>query len=226
MVKYCQFCGKELKKDAKFCQNCGNKIQIEKKTPKTNQVPSKSTSTSTKEPSPTAKTPEPITHQPETPQPEIPQQTQPIPPAQQHYQQPPTPQPTSAPMQQKKSNKGLIIGIVAAVVVIVVVLIVVMMFFGGVITGGDEAKFYGDWEYDSGLSTVDFSFHKNKTYEFSSGFITETGTWEVKNSKLVIESDMIGPGFMSGNYDYEFSNNDNTVTLSFIGIEVYELTKK
>lgn len=222
MSKYCQFCGKELKKTAKFCQHCGNKIQIEKKTPKATKDTSKSPSPSTQEPSPTPKTPEP-----ETPQPVTPQPTQPIPPAQQHYQQPPTHQPTSAPMQQKKSNKGLIIGIVAAVVVIVVVLIVVMMFLGGTIMGGDEAKFYGDWEYDvMGLSTADFTFHKNNTYEFSSGFIVETGTWEVKNSKLVIESDMIGPGFMSGNYEYEFSNNDNTVTLSYIGIDVYTLTKK
>jgi hypothetical protein len=224
MSKYCQFCGKELKKTAKFCQHCGNKIQIDKKTPKATKSPPKSNGQSTQQTSPTPKTPEPA-----APQPVTPQQTQPIPPAHQHYQQPPVHQPTSAPMQQKKSNKNLIIGIVVAVVAIVVVLIVVMMFFGGTIMGGDEAKFYGDWEYDVlGLSTADFSFYKNNTYKFisSSGYITETGTWEVKNNKLVIESDMIGPGFMSGNYEYEFSNNDNTLVLSYIGIDVYTLTKK
>jgi len=210
MSKYCQFCGKELKKGAKFCQHCGNKIQIEKQKPKATKAQAKSTSQTTQQPSPT---PEPVAPQPVTPQPVTPQ--------------PATQQPGAAPMQPKKSKTGLIIAIVAIVAVVVVLLIVIFLFLdGGGILGGDEAKFYGDWEYDSGFSIVDFTFHKNNTYEFSAGFIVETGTWEIKNSKLVIESDMIGPGFMSGNYEYEFSNNDNTVTLSFIGIEVYELTKK
>jgi hypothetical protein len=229
MSKYCQFCGNELKKTAKFCPHCGNKVQIEKKTSKATKAPTKSTSKSKQKTSPTPKTSEPATPPPVTPQPATPQPTQPIPPAQQHYQQQTTPQPTSAPIQQKKSNKGLIIGIVVAVVAILVVLIVVMMFFGGTIMGGDEAKFYGDWEYEVlGFSTSEFTFYKNNTYEFtsSSGFLVETGSWEVKDNKLVIESDMIGPGFMSANYDYEFSNNDNTVILTYLGFDMYTLTKK
>ena len=203
MSKYCPFCGKELKKGAKFCQNCGNKIQVEKKTTEATQAPSKSPSSSAQQPSPTPITPEPVTPQAVT------QQL------------------GAAPMQPKKTKTSLIIAIVAIVAVVVVLLIVILLFVDGGILGGDEAKFCGDWEYDfGGYSTVDFTFHKNNTYEFTSGYIIETGTWEVKNSKLVIESDMIGPGFMSGNYDYEFSNNDNTVVLSFLGIDVYTLTKK
>ena len=214
MSKYCPFCGIELKKGAKFCQNCGNKIQVEKKTTEFTQAPLKSSSSSAQQPSPTPTTPEPVTPQPVTPQPITPQ--------------PVTQQPGAAPMQPKKTKTGLIIGIVAIVAVVVVLLIVILLFVGGGgIFGGDEAKFCGDWEYDfGGYSTVDFTFHKNNTYKFTSGYIIETGTWEVKNSKLVIESDMIGPGFMSGNYNYEFSNNDNTVVLSYLGIDVYTLTKK
>ena len=158
-------------------------------------------------------------------------QTVPPSPPPQQYQQPPTPQPAPAPMQPKKSKTGLIIGIVAVVVVVVVLLVVMLMFFsGGLNLGGDEGHFNGTWEQTLGTepytTTIQLVFNSDKTYEFKSGFITETGTWNIKNSKLVIESDMVGAGFISGEYDYEFSDNQNTLTLSYIGIDVYTFTKQ
>ena len=160
----------------------------------------------------------------------VPQQTQmqstaTSPPPQQ-YSQPATTQPPTAPMQSKKPKKGLIIGLVAVVVVVIVLLLVFVYFFGGIIPGGNESNFHGTWESSSGFSTVELTFYKNKTYEFSSGFITETGTWKLNNDKLIIDSDMIGPGFVSANYEYEFTDDGNTLKLDYLNVPMYTFTKK
>jgi len=198
MVKYCTFCGKEIKEGAKFCQQCGKKLKPEA-TEKTE-----------------INKPIQQTQSPATPQPS--QQTPPQ----------MTPQPTSTPMQPKKSKKGLIIGLVAVVAVVVVLLIVVLILFGGGITGGNESDFYGTWESNvAGIWTYEMVFNSDKTLEYGlSGYTAEIGTWSVNNEKLVFTINMIGSEFSSGEYNYEFSDGGNTLTLKIGNVDNWVFTKK
>jgi len=139
----------------------------------------------------------------------------PVPPPQQ-----PVPQQAYAPVPPKKTNMKLIGGIIAIIVAIVIVVLVVFLFIGGA-TSND---FVGTWEVQSitedgetddlSGSDVDITFQSDGTYTASGA----TGTWEFKNNKLYIISSSGSDEYDDLGLDYEFSNNKNSLTLSFSGI--------
>jgi hypothetical protein len=132
-------------------------------------------------------------------------------------------------MQPKKSKTGLIIAIIAVVAVVVVLLVVVFLFLGGGgLISGNESDFYGTWESTvGGIWTYEMVFNSDKTLEYGlEGYSTKIGTWKVENNKLVLNIDIIGSEFSTGEYDYEFSNGGNTLKIKVGGIDNWVFTKK
>ncbi len=130
--------------------------------------------------------------------------------------------------QPKKSNMKLF-GIIAAVIAVVVVIAVVLIMVLG--SGGfdsDEENFVGTWEYSIMEMSVEYKFNSDNTLEIGSmGYTSEAGTWKVENGKLVLSMDSgMGQSIDAGTYDYNFSNNGNTLTLSMNGAEVMKFNKK
>ena len=131
---------------------------------------------------------------------------------------PPPVQPQYAPMPSKKPNMkliGILIGVIIAVVVIVVVLFFIL---------GGSNDFVGRWTVDSmsmnGQDMGDLGawieFKSDGTYSSgSSTGSTETGTWEVRNSKLYIDSGGSTSSYSDEGVDYSFSNGGNTLTLTY-----------
>lgn len=72
----------------------------------------------------------------------------------------------------------------------------------------EKERFIGTW-----LNTTQSYFLTMSL--FSNGsciFWNYAGTWEIKDGQLVINIESIS---LSSTYDYVFSNNDNTLTLTF-----------
>ncbi|MCK4364818.1 MAG: zinc ribbon domain-containing protein [Thermoplasmatales archaeon] len=142
------------------------------------------------------------------------QPQQPIPP-------PVAPQQGYAPMPPQKSNMKLIGAIIAIVVIVVVVALVLVLFMGEGISGSDS-RFVGEWEQSNEyMSGITWSFKSGGSFE-SMGI--EVGTWRVNGNQVCITPSHGGSG-AEVCYDYTFSPDGNTLTLSFSGVET-ELTKK
>ena len=149
-----------------------------------------------------------------TPPPAAPVQQQPTPP-------PVAPQQTYAPTQPKKISTSLIIAIIAIIAIVVVIAIVLMVFMGGG-TGGDS-RFVGEWE-QSGLGSVTWNFKGDGSFE-SMGL--SIGSWSVVDNQICITpSSTYGGTSAKICYDFEFSGDGNTLTLSMSGYEYATLTKK
>ena len=122
-----------------------------------------------------------------------------------------------APMPPKKSNNKLIATIVAIVVVVVIIGIIYFLFLGS----GSDSRFVGEWEQESGYITVPWIFKSDGSFEF----MGIEGNWRVSGDQLCIETVWEE---ISGEmcYDYVFSDNGNTLTLTYNGAEYAVLTKK
>lgn len=72
----------------------------------------------------------------------------------------------------------------------------------------EEERFIGTWWNTTQSYNQTMSLFSNG----SCVFWNYAGTWEIKNGQLVIDLPSVP---VSSTYDYEFSNNDNTLTLTF-----------
>lgn len=127
---------------------------------------------------------------------------------------------TQMPQQPpKKSNMKLIAIILAVVVAVVVIVAVLIVVFGGAGIGSEESKFVGTWEYSVMGMSVQYKFNSDKSLEVGTmGQLAKVGTWKVENGKLVLSADSQMTGSVSaGTYDYSFSNNGNSLTLTMNG---------
>jgi len=73
-----------------------------------------------------------------------------------------------------------------------------------------ESKFVGTWSYGAAKDTR--TFYSDGKYVVSD----YDGTWELKDEKLHVIFSMPMLGEISKTYNYAFSNNDNTLTLTEI----------
>ena len=80
----------------------------------------------------------------------------------------------------------------------------------------EQNKFVGEWIDNDGDT---HHFFSDGTFNSISGSQTQSGSWEVKDNKLVITVQG-----QSLTYSYSFSNNDNTLKLS--GIKDLTLTRQ
>ena len=193
MPNFCSKCGAKIDEDSAFCMMCGTKIK-EKSEPKVEEKkPIKKTVEKDAQPKPatsTPPTPVQIQRQPES--------------------------------QKKKPKTALIIGIVAIIVTIVVVLVVVFVFIfqGGSTNGdggggsGDIIKFYGTW--DTSLA-VPFTFNSDTTWDMEIPLLgsIQVGYWTIKDNKIHLTASLSDDwSYLSGAYEYEFSSDGNTCTLT------------
>ena len=74
------------------------------------------------------------------------------------------------------------------------------------LAGNDDSRFVGTWK-DEKSATITF-FSDGEGSQGVMGFI-----WEIKDDKLVLEMG----GDISMVYDYQFSDNDLTLTLDIVG---------
>jgi hypothetical protein len=101
------------------------------------------------------------------------------------------------------------------VIIGIIVLLVSVGLCGCTTPFSDKSKFVASWkgtyEYGGigGLS-VSITFLSDGTYTASLPLKTESGTWDVKDGKLV-KAGGTNPAVA---YNYVFSNNDNAVTLT------------
>jgi hypothetical protein len=75
------------------------------------------------------------------------------------------------------------------------------------LAGNDDSRFVGTWK-DEKSATITF-FSDGEGSQGVMGFI-----WEIKDGKLVLEHG----GDITIVYDYQFSNNDTSLTLTDVGI--------
>jgi len=132
-------------------------------------------------------------------------------------------------MQPTKSKKGLIIALVAIIAIVVIIVVVVLLLGGTLSTlSGDASKFVGTWETDvGGYFTYEMKFNSDKSLEYGmADYSIKVGTWNVQNNKLIIEITASGTDLSSQEYDYEFTDGGNTLTLRSGGIDIMTLTKK
>ena len=91
--------------------------------------------------------------------------------------------------------------LVVAFIVAVIIIVGLILFF--VIFQNDESKFVGTWSSSSEYSVI--KFHSDGTCIIPDG---TSGTWELKDGNFFL--DIYG---ISGEFEYSFSNNDETLTL-------------
>jgi len=216
MAKYCPSCGAEVKEGFKFCLSCGAQLQA-------NAQGSKAA----KDTVDTGSFEDQVAVQPETGAP-VAQPQQPMPPPVipgQTYGQ----SQTHAPLQPKKPNMKLI-GVIAAIVIVVVVIAVVFFMF----IGGADSRFVGEWEMEGGdgLFGSIFIFEGNGDWKIGSGGTSmKVGTWNVQGDNFCFKVTDWLPGMdQSGGdtqcYQYELSNNGDTLTFSTSGYTTMTLIKK
>jgi len=214
MPNFCLKCGAKLDEDSAFCMMCGAKIkektipQVEDKKPK-KQAEEKKPIPKTEEKKPQA----PIKHEPAP----VIAPTQPA--QQQTY------------LKEKKPKTGLIIGIAATIVVIVVVLAVLLFFlFQGSINGGegvglsDTIKFYGTW--DTSLA-IPFIFNSDTSWDIELPLLgsTQVGYWTIKDNKIHLTASLSEDwSYLSGAYEYDFSSDGNTCTLTSTATSYFVIT--
>jgi hypothetical protein len=184
----------------KYCPGCGSEIKEGSKLCKNcgAQIQTETNSSTFED-----QVAQPSTQQ--TPPSQIPPQSSAPPPQQQIGQKQ-----ANVPMSQKKSNNRLIATIVVIVVVIVIIAIIYFLI------GGSDSRFVGEWEQE-GIQVI-WTFYNDGSFE-SMGV---EGTWRVDGEKFCIKTDILGEFTGEICYDYEFSDNGNTLTLKNIGV----LTKK
>jgi len=131
------------------------------------------------------------------------------------------------PVKPKKSNMKIIGAVIGIIVVLIIVLLLVFFVFGKNNNNQNISNFTGKWTVDSivangqnmDTSGVSIEFKSDGTFITSSSGNIESGTWEVKNGKLRIISSSQNSdlNFIPGGMNYQFSNNSNTLTVSYSG---------
>jgi len=130
--------------------------------------------------------------------------------------QTPPPQPVekkqkvTPPKTKKKPRKKLIMGLLAIIVVAVIVAIIVVYLQGGAspLVNADS-RFVGEWEQQTIGSPILWKFNSNSTLE-KELLGNNTGTWNVTNSQICLYNGIVC-------YIYEFSNDENILTLNRTG---------
>jgi len=85
----------------------------------------------------------------------------------------------------------------------------------------DRDKFVGSWKFANTNSTP-IIFLSNGTYIEESILDSKSGTWDIQEHKLVIDINQ-----QKTEYNYSFSNNDRTLTLTIVGTTTsYIFTKQ
>ena len=83
----------------------------------------------------------------------------------------------------------------------------------------EENKFLGTWIDNTGEITI---FHEDGTTTSILDDLQETGTWKLENDRLIIT--FLG---LILTFDYSFSNNDKTLTITNIEFnKTYVMTKQ
>jgi len=104
-------------------------------------------------------------------------------------------------------NKHLIV--IGIVVILLVVGLCGCNEISNPLTGNDDSRFVGTWKTEPGLTITFFSD--------GTGSFTGLGfNWEIKDGKLVRETDVTGV-LSTEVYDFQFSDNDTTLTLTNVG---------
>lgn len=188
MVRYCQNCGSPLRDNAKFCGKCGTPLPIQA-------------------------------------------------PVQPAYAQPPVQQPSNQsqyPTYPQKKTNGKIIAAILAVIIIAAIIGAVLFFIffqeasDDDTDTPDEKKLIGTWDMisittESNGETQTFdgnnnilSFNSDHTTTSDSGS-TSQDTWELKNGQICVTSIDSTYGYDTEIQcmDYNFSNDDKTLTLSY-----------
>ncbi len=107
-------------------------------------------------------------------------------------------------------------------IVVVIMILIFIVSLSGCIESNkssktDEDRIIGSWFIselvDGKTNTVTYIFLPDKTYKVIGSFdgLTEnfTGTWKIEDNKLIVT---IEGRTLTG--DYQFSNNDNTLTIT------------
>jgi hypothetical protein len=190
MPNFCQSCGAKVEEGYKFCLSCGAQIRPEGSTKLDNSVGNASQTNST---GMTSK---------ESPQ-------QPI--KQQEY---------TPTIKSGKSNKKLIISLIAIFAIIIVISIVIFI-LSGVTT---DNRFVGEWAITNGdVAFGSMIFEGNGDWKIGyMGTSIKIGTWSVQGSSFCFEVtdylEGIYPSQISTQcYQYELSNDKNTLTLTAPG---------
>ncbi len=200
MPNYCPSCGSEVKEGYKFCLNCGGQLQ-----PEGTEGPSTPNEQAVQKPS--------INETSSVSPPQLPM-------TQQSYS--PTIQPT-------KSNKKLIMVLIASVVIVVVIAVVVFVLLGS----GADSRFVGNWQLEGGdgFTGSTMTFEGNGDWKMGYlGASFKIGKWNVQGDNFCLNMTNWFPemDYVLGNtqcYQYEFSNDGNTLTLSATGEATMVLTK-
>jgi len=130
-------------------------------------------------------------------------------------------------IQPKKSNKIFLISLIAIIAVIIIIIVIVLLYIGrGVI----DNRFIGEWEqYDEGYMSLDWNFKNDGSLELNS---MNLASWSVKGDQLCIKTNELWDQYLPEEtfdeicYNFKFSNNGNTLTLSINGSEYSILIKK
>ena len=93
-----------------------------------------------------------------------------------------------------------------------------MSLFIGCISG--ESKFEGTWRTKpiAGIS-IGFTFRPDGSLTVE-GAQTSLGNWTLEDGKLILSSDVADPIEISGSFSYEFSNDNQEVTLTKNGTTI------
>jgi len=96
---------------------------------------------------------------------------------------------------------------------------------------GEDLKFIGTWNYEyTGFGSVNIIINSDHSLEIGYyGFTYEIGTWTLNNEEicLITTEDIFETGSEETTqcFNYSFSNGDNILTLTAIGLEDIVLTK-
>jgi hypothetical protein len=113
------------------------------------------------------------------------------------------------PPTAQKSRKKLIIGISAIIIAVVIILSILLYFQGGINPfSSADSRFVGEWEENRVENPLLWKFNGDNTLEkeSSDGERINVSTWTVKDTQLCLNNTLC--------YSYEFSNNENILTLN------------
>lgn len=84
----------------------------------------------------------------------------------------------------------------------------------------DESKFEGTWRTKpiAGIS-LGFTFNSDGKLTIE-GAQTSVGNWTIEDEKLILSSDIAEPIEISGSFNYEFSDDNQEVTLTKNGTTI------
>jgi hypothetical protein len=104
------------------------------------------------------------------------------------------------------------------ILIVGIIVILITIGLSGCTSKSDEEKLIGTWMYyepaEGMILTAYYTFFSDKTFELV-GFYNDVeekadGIWNIKDGELIISS----ADFGLASFDYTFSNNDKTLTLS------------